>query len=578
MLLALFASCRNRDEPSQVAAPAARPDADDAVVSQDEDNSPNEPEDRGGLFVDVTESLRIAAPSAPWPDGEYMTPEITAGGVAAFDYDGDGLMDLYQVNHCPAGSFTEPGPNRLFRQKPDGAFEEIPDAAGLDDPGYGHGVAVGDVDNDGDLDVYVANYGPNAFYLNEGGKFVNRTEAAGFSGDHWSSSAGFFDYDRDGDLDLYVVNFAIFDPELKCIVGDDPNDVDYCGPHKFDSVGDTLYRNNGDGTFTDVTEEAGIVLPGRGWGLACADVTGDGWCDVYVANDEEPAQLWVNQQDGTFEEEAVFRGCAYNMAGRVEAGMGVSIGDIDGDGRLDLLKTHLGGETNTLYLSGGSDELYTDQTARSSMGAVDRPFTGWGCGFLDFDHDGKLDMAVANGRVSKGVPEPSTRLSRFWSRFAEPNLLFAGRGDGRFDNVSDRAGAFGREPQISRGMAIADLDRDGDLDLAVQQSNNELRVYRNDAPPAGAHWLIVRPMTGKRDAYGALVTIEAGGRRFLRLAHPTYSFLASNDPRAHCGLGEIDKIDGVEVVWPSGRREQFAPPAVDQVVTLVEGEGESLDD
>lgn len=530
-------------------------------------------------YTDVTESLGFDQSTEPSPDGAYLTPEITAGGVGVFDYNGDGRLDVYQVCHAPAGAFTEPSPNRLYEQLPDGRFAKVANAAGLDDPGYGHGVAVGDIDNDGDVDVFVTNYGPNAFYLNNGkGGFDNRTEAAGFSGSNWSSSAGFFDYDRDGDLDLYVVNFAIFDEERKCYAAGSTSDPDFCGPHVFEGLRDTLYRNNGDGTFTDVTEEAGITMTGRGWGLACADVTGDGWIDVYVANDGEPAQLWVNQQDGTFQEEAIFRGCAYNGAGRVEAGMGVAIADVDGDLRYDLFKSHIGGETNTMYLSGGDEELYTDSTDLGRMGKVDRPYTGWGCGFFDFNHDGILDMAVANGRVSKGVPQAAEQLGKFWSRFAEPNLLFAGTENNQFDNVSAKAGPFGSEPLNSRGMAIADLDADGDLDLAVQQLDNTVRIYRNDAPPAGSHWLLVRTVTGNRDAHGATVLIEAGGKQLFRLAHPTSSYLASNDPRAHFGLGSIDKIDSLEVLWPSGRRERFPPPAVDQTVELVEGAGETASD
>jgi enediyne biosynthesis protein E4 len=569
--LSMFAGCRS-SEPDSV--PAAAP-----ATTNDARQSAPASANSGALFTDVTHSLGFETPPAPWPDGRFLTPEITPGGVAVFDYDGDGRFDIFQVCHCAPGSFTEPAPDRLFRQQPDGTFKEVPGAAGLNDPGFGHGVAVGDVDNDADLDVYITNYGPDAFYRNEGnGRFVNETAAAGFADDNWSSSAGFLDYDRDGYLDLYVVNFATFDPTKRCVVGDDPNDVDYCGPHEFEGILDTLYHNNGDGTFTDVTTKAGIVNPGRGWGLACADLTGDGWCDVYVANDEEPAQLWVNQQDGTFDDEAVLRGCAYNAAGRVEAGMGVGIADVDGDQRFDLLKTHIAGETNTLYLSGGSDELFTDSTATAGMGSVDRPYTGWGCGIFDFDHDGNLDVAVANGRVTKGVPHPNAKLGKFWNRFAEPNLLFAGNGRNQFENVSSRAGSFGSEPLISRGMASADLDNDGDIDLVVQHMDNTLRVYRNDAPPVGAHWLIVRTLTGRRDAYGAEVTIEAGGRKILRLAHPAYSYLASNDPRAHFGLGEVNQIDSLEVAWPSGRRELFESPSVDRVIIVTEGEGQESDE
>jgi enediyne biosynthesis protein E4 len=570
-LLGIIAGCQ----------PAERDATSDAAPASTEatDQSASAPVGNGNLFTDVTTELGFDIPSEPWPDGKFLTPEITPGGVAVFDYDGDGRFDVYQVCHCAPGSFTEPAPNRLFQQQPDGTFQEVPGAAGLDDSGFGHGVAVGDVDNDGDLDVYVANYGPDAFYHNEGnGRFVNATKPAGFADDNWSSSAGFLDYDRDGDLDLYVVNFAVFDAARRCVVGADQNDLDYCGPHVFDGIPDTLYRNDGDGTFTDVTAEAGIDQPGRGWGLACADVTGDGWCDVYIANDEEPAQLWVNQRDGTFEDEAVLRGCAYNAAGRVEAGMGVGVADVDADGAFDLFKTHIAGETNTLYLTGGAKDLYTDRTTTAGMGSVDRPYTGWGCGFFDFDHDGDLDVAIANGRVSKGVPQPNAQLGPFWNRFAETNLLFAGDGGQQFVNVSAQAGAFGNAPLVSRGMAFADLDDDGDLDLAVQHIDNTLRVYRNDAPPPGAHWLIVRTMTGARDAYGAEVTIEAGGQKILRLAHPTYSYLASNDPRAHFGLGKVDKVDSLVVAWPSGRRERFDPPEVDRAVVVVEGDGEAVGD
>lgn len=566
----LLSGCgRTEVKPVTTSQPAPRPPAE--TTSVEEDSQP------AALFTDVTRELGFDLPGKPWPDGQFMTPEITPGGVAVFDYNNDGRLDIYQVCHCPPGSFTESAPNRLWEQQADGSFREVADAAGLADPGFGHGVAVGDIDNDGDLDVLVTNYGPNALYLNEGGQhFKQVTEPAGIAGDHWSSSAAFLDYDRDGFLDLYVVNFAVFDPNKKCGASDEMRD--YCGPHTFDGLLDTLYHNNGDGTFTDVTEKAKINLPARGWGLACADLTGDGWCDVYVANDEEPAQLWVNQQDGTFAEEAVFRGCAFNAAGRVEAGMGVGIADVDADGKLDLFKTHIAGETNTMYLSGGMGDLYTDSTALGRMGSVDRPYTGWGCGFFDFDHDGQMDMAVANGRVTSGVGDAQSPLGEFWSRFAEPNLLFSGNGGGKFKNVSKQAGAFGAEALVSRGMAFADLDGDGDLDLVTQQIDNSLRVYRNDAPSRGAHWLMVRAMTGSRDAYGALVTLEVGEKRLLRLAHPAYSYLASNDPRAHFGLGEADRVDSLTVAWPSGRRESFTPPKVDQVIELREGEGQPLGD
>lgn len=534
---------------------------------------------KGELFTDITLSAGIKNPQQQWPDGKFLTPEITPGGVALFDYDNDGDLDIYQVNHAPPGSFTTPAPNRLYQQQADHSFVEIPGAAGLADSGFGHGVAVGDIDNDGDLDVFVTNYGQNRLYVNEGGKFSDQTFARGIRREEaWSSSTGFLDYDRDGFLDLYVVRFAVFDPNKKCKSLQDGKEYDYCGPHMFDGLIDTLYHNNGDGTFTDVTEKAGINTAARGWGLACADLTGDGWCDVYVANDEEPAQLWVNQHDGTFVDEAVLRGCAFNGSGRVEAGMGVAIGDIDDDGRLDLYKTHISSETNTLFLSSaGGKAGFADNTAASGMGGL-RSFTGWGTGFFDFDHDGDLDIAVANGRVARGaIHAGGEKLGPFWKEFAEPKLLHENDGHGHFTNISDKTGGFGAVPHVTRGLAFADLDGDGDIDMVAQDLDNTLHIYRNDAVPANRHWLMVQTKTGKRDAYGAVVTIDWKGKQLTRLAHPAYSFLSSNDPRAHFGLDDVDRVESLRVDWPSGKSERFKVPGIDRVIVVEEGKGESID-
>jgi len=556
---------------------AGVPAGGDGIEQESYSSSPlGDVKTSGQLLTDVTLAIGIRNPIGPWPDGQYMTPEITPGGVALLDYDNDGRLDIYQVCHCPPGSFSEPAPNRLYRQQPDGSFVEVAGAAGLDDPGFGHGVAVGDTDNDGDLDVYVTNYGPDAFFINNGdGTYRNATSAAGFSGDHWSSSAAFLDYDRDGDLDLYVVRFARFDPRKICKGQADDSERDYCGPHMFDGELDALYRNNGDGTFSDVTRAAGITAPGRGWGIVCADLTGDGWIDVYIANDEEPAQLWVNGGDGTFADEAVIRNVAFNGHGRVEAGMGVAAGDVSGDGLLDLLKTHITSETNTLFVA-VEEGLYVDETANAGMAAVDRPFTGWGCGLVDFDHDGDLDAAVVNGRVSRGQVLPGANLSPFWNRFAEPKFLFANEGRGRFTDVSGQTGQFGSRLEVSRGLAMGDLDDDGDVDFVVNNLDNTLRVYRNDAPAAGAHWLKVRAMVGKRDAYGAELSLVAGGRKLVRVAHPAYSFLSSNDPSVHFGLGAANDVRSLEITWPDGAREQFEVPGVDRQLVLRQGGGTAL--
>ena len=327
---AIGAGC-GRSSVSKETAPARRP-----TVS-------------AGFFEDVTAAKGLPAKAPHWPDGTFATPEVTAGGVALFDYDNDGRLDILQVCHGRPGRFDETAPVRLFHQEADGTFREVANT-GLHAPGYGHGVAIGDYNNDGYPDVYITTYGRNALFRNNGdGTFTDVTAAAGLrtNQEYWSSSAAWLDYDRDGHLDLFVVHFAEFDPKRIC-PGDDGK-RDYCGPSQFKGAVSALYHNNGDGTFTDVTAKAGINYPGRGWGVVCADFTGDGWVDIFVANDEERQNLWVNQRDGTFKDEAILRGVAFNGAGRPEAGMGIAVGDIANDGRLALFITHIRGEKNTLY-------------------------------------------------------------------------------------------------------------------------------------------------------------------------------------------------------------------------------------
>jgi hypothetical protein len=528
------------------------------------------------LFAEVTAALGLPPKTAAWPDGTFATPEITPGGVALFDYDNDGRLDIYQVCHGRPGRFDEPAPNRLFRQEPDGSFREVPGAGGLNDAGYGHGVAVGDYDNDGYPDVYVTNFGRDALYRNNGdGSFTNVTTALGMEGASagpvWGSSATFVDYDRDGHLDLVACRFATFEPSRVCPSED--GKPDYCGPAQFRGLGITLYRNNGDGTFADVTKRAGVDYPGRGWGVTCADLTGDGWVDIYVANDEERQNLWVNQRDGTFRDEAMERGVAYSGAGRPEAGMGVALGDIANDGRLSLFITHIRNEKNTLY-SPATNGTYLDRSAAARMAAVDLPYTGWGCGFVDYDNDGNLDVALVNGDVSRGPVHPKAVLGPFWNPYGQPNLLFRGDGAGRFTDASASAGDFADRVESTRGLAFGDIDNDGRVDLASNTTDNTLRVYRNVTPTAGAHWLRVRAMVDKRDALGARVEITGGGRRWTRLAQAGYSYCSSNDPRCHFGLGAVDRIEAIDVTWPDGRRERFAAPGVDRDQTVRQGEGQ----
>ena len=528
---------------------------------------------RAAPLIEVTVELGLASNGAAWPDGSYFLPEITGPGVALFDHDGDGDLDLYQVRVAPPGHLDEPAPNRLFEQQPDGTFVDVTERAGVGDSGFGQGVAVGDVDNDGDLDLFVANYDADAFYLNNGdGTFRVATDEAGFEGERWSSSATFCDYDRDGYLDLYVTHYVKVDYEGSCRTSSGL--PEYCGPETFNGEPDRLYHNNGDGTFSDVTRAAGIRLPhpeeAKGLGVVCLDLTGDDWADIYVANDGEANQLWVNRGDGTFVDQSLVRGVAFNRHGKAEASMGIGVGDFNRDGALDLFLTHLTQENNTLYMS-GYGRLFMDRTVESGLSLHDLMHTGFGTGFFDLDHDGDLDLAVANGEVRRDPTD--TGGGGFWSHYAEPNLLFKNIGLGRFDKVRGGEDPFAARVEVSRALAFGDLDGDGDLDLVFSNIDNSLRVYRNDAPPAGNRWVIVRALTGLRDAIGARVTVNSGDRVYVAAVLAGYSYQSSSDPRAHFGLGTADRIERIEVTWPDGSREQFGGFAVDREIVVTQGSG-----
>ena len=533
------------------------------------------------FFTEVTSTLGFVQTETPWPAGTHALPEIIGSGVALFDYDNDNALDILHIRFPPPESPNAPAPNRLFRQQPDGTFVDVTEAAGIGDEGYGQGVAIGDVDNDGDADVYVTNYGSDAFYQNNGDGTFSLAEV-GMSNEGWGTSATFGDYDRDGYLDLYVANYVQFDPESVC--RGKHSAPDYCNPQVFDAAPDRLFRNRGDGTFSDVTEQAGIAaMPGRGLGVVCLDLTGDGWVDFFVANDGEANQLWVNQTDGTFAEEAIVRGLAFNTYGQPEGSMGIAVGDVNGDTRMDLFATHLSGETNTLYTA-SPYAVFVDITEVAGFAGRDLPFTGFGCGFLDFDNDADLDIALVNGRVKRGAILEGTNIGEFWNFYAEPNLLFQNSRAGledttatiTFNDVSSRAPDFTGPIEVSRGMAIGDIDRDGDVDMVVSSLDNRIRVFRNDTPTSQNHWLFVQAITQNRDALGAQVTLRIGSRALTAHVLPGTSYLSSNEPSVHFGLGIIDEVQAIEIHWSDGSREKFPGTAANRRVTVYQGEGVSF--
>ena len=533
-------------------------------------------------FTEITTEVGLDFTHEAGATGEFHLPEIMASGAALFDFDNDGDLDIYLTNGnraLPLASTAESPLNRLFRQEPDRRFVDVTAESGLGDGGYGMGVALGDIDNDGDVDIYVTNYGPDRLYRNSSaGTFADVTLAAGIMVDGWSSSAAFFDYDLDGFLDLYVARYVVYKKtrENQCVDG--AGRPDYCSPRVFLPVPDVLLHNNGDGTFTDVSQSAGITsISAAGLGVICEDLNNDGWTDVYVANDMYANQLWINQGDGTFRDEALLKGVAYNLHGQAEASMGVVAADVDNDGNHDLFLTHLRFQSNTLLRNLGGARGFTDVTGESGLGRPSMPYTGFGTVALDVEHDGDLDLVVVNGRVMRDSPVPGVVVPPPWDRYAEPNQFFLNTGAGRFTLAGAPVEALCGPTEVSRGLAMGDIDSDGDIDLLISNIQGTARLYRNDLPGKG-HWLGVRAVDPRlqRDAIGARITIVHDNSQQVRTISRGFSYLSSSDPRAHFGLGGTSKVKRIEVRWPDGLRELFPGVSADQVKVLVRGTGEAL--
>jgi hypothetical protein len=541
------------------------------------------------IFKEVAEQVGLKFQHYNGMTGKFYLPEIMGSGAALFDFDNDGDLDVFLVQ----GNVLEPNTRangtqfpwrgsesprgRLFRNdlavSNNGSrilsFTDVTQKSGIVATGYGMGVAVGDINNDGRLDLYLLNLGSNQMYLNKGdGTFADVTKVTGTDDPRWSTSGSFFDYDRDGWLDLMIVNYAEFSLTNNPICYAATTARDYCTPRAFRAPGNRLFHNKGNGVFEDVTIAAGVDKEfGHGLGVITADFDDDGWIDVYVANDGDHNQLWINQKNGTFRNEALLAGAAVNRNGQAEAGMGVDAGDFDGNGTEDIFVTHLMDETNTLYVNLG-EALFEDRTREAGLGMPGRRFTGFGTLFFDFDNDGWLDLLVVNGAVQL-LPDLVRKKDPF--PLGQPNQLFRNTGNKSFLEIIEQAGPNFQLLEVSRGAAFGDVDNDGDTDCLITNNNGPARLLLNQIGNRN-RWLGIRLVskTG-RDSLGARVEVVVSKNNILRRRVRTDgSYLSANDARVLVGLGAAVSVEAVRVRWPDGKVTEWKGPTLNQYITLKE--------
>jgi len=542
-------------------------------------------QDGAGLDVKFTNIAREAGVTAKTIYGgerknKYLL-ETTGCGVAMFDYDNDGWLDIFLVNGTrlegfPAGSAETPT-NHLYRNNGNGTFTDVTTKAGLARTGWGQGVCVGDMDNDGFEDLFISYWGSNVLYRNNGnGTFTDVTQKSGLinSKPRWGSGCAFVDYDRDGHLDLFVANYIDFDPKTTPTPETGPclykGIMVACGPPGLPGGVNVLYRNNGNGTFTDVSEKSGIVKANGTYGLGVLvlDFNNDGWPDIYVANDSAPAALYRNNKNGTFTDIGIEAGCAYSLDGKPQAGMGVSAGDYNGDGLLDIFKTNFSGDTSSLYRNLGK-ELFDDATFSSGIG-INTRWLGWGCGFFDMDNDGWLDIFLVNGHVYPEVVDLKTE-----SGYRQRKVLYRNLRNGRFEDISEKVGGPILEPNSSRGCAFGDLDNDGDIDIVINPVNSYPELLRCDLSSQN-NWIKIRAMGTKSNRSGIGARIECvteGHHPQIDEVRSGGSYYSQNDLRVHFGLGKAQKVKTIEVRWPSGQVDTLSDVAVNQLIYIKEGAG-----
>ncbi len=542
-------------------------------------------------FVDVTASSGIDFRHVHGGTGRKYFVETMGSGVAFLDYNNDGRLDVFAVNGGTLPGYSGPRPrNRLYRNAGGGAFSDVTRVAGVGETAYGMGICAGDVDNDSYVDLYVTCYGPNSLFHNNGdGTFRDVARTAGVSGDStWSVGCAFLDYDADGFLDLYVANYVAYsisssETGLRPYASHAANLSEgarfYPHPDNFKGVPDRLYRNNGDGTFTDVTDRSGVFNPdGKGMGMACGDADGDGNVDIFVANDMTPNFLYLNRGDGSFVERGLLSGVAYSGAGDLQSSMGADFGDFNRDGRMDLAVTNFRLEGGGLFRNEGGG-LFTDISSISGIRTPTIPHVGWGAGFLDYDNDGWSDVLMVHGHVLDNA-------DRVGSVYRQPAILFRNAGGGRFDDVTREAEDDLSAPVAGRGAAFGDYDNDGDVDVFVLTVNGAARLLRNEVGNRN-RWLRVKLVGAAREhsqesggvarlsnriGIGARVTVWTGGRQQVREVQSGSSYLSQNDFRLHFGLGRSTTVDSVTIRWPGGTVDRIGSSAVDREIIVREGE------